>query len=225
MPRALACATACLLLASCVRAEGVRTSVDRPASFTDEEASLITAAGPDAPMTLVTNEGGEGDAILRGKSLPVHPADPLLGHLESRMRATLAGAQGVGIAAPQVGIGRRVILVQRKDMEPEQPVLLYLNPRITETSDARLLDWEGCLSIPAGFGKVYRAASIVVEHASAGGDVVSEYVSGYTARIFQHEIDHLDGVLFIDVKEPGELVPKDEYREMKAREKEQDAQG
>ncbi len=213
------------MLASCSRDGDLRTPASSPASFTDEEASRITKAGADEPMEIVMNDSETGDAFLREKSLPVNPSDPLLDLLESRMRATLREARGVGLAAPQVGVGRRVILVQRKDVEPEQPVVLYLDPRILEMSDGKLLDWEGCLSIPAGFGRVYRAASIVVEHVLPGGEAVGEYVSGYTARIFQHEIDHLDGVLFIDVKEPGDLMPKDEYREMKAAGKEQEGQG
>ncbi len=215
MPRALRCATAAFLLAACSRGEETRTPASSPASFTDEEAALVTRAGADEPMEIVTNDTEAGDAFLRAGSLPVNPSDPLLDLLEARMRATLLEARGVGIAAPQVGVGRRVILVQRKDMEPEQPVLLYLNPRIAEMSDGKLLDWEGCLSIPAGFGRVYRAATIVVEHVLPGGEAVEELVSGYTARIFQHEIDHLDGVLFIDVREPGDLMPEDEYRKMK----------
>jgi len=225
MRESLSATAVVVLLVSCTSGGAPRSPADSTASFTDGEASLITRAGPDEPMEIVANDSEAGDAFLRGNGLPVDPSDPLLALLEARMRATLLEAKGVGIAAPQVGIGRRVILVQRKDMEPEQPVLLYLNPRIVEMSDGKLIDWEGCLSIPAGFGRVYRAASIVVEHVSAEGEAVSEFVSGYTARIFQHEIDHLDGVLFIDVKEPGKLMPEDEYRQMKALEKEQEGQG
>jgi len=83
------------------------------------------------------------------------------------------------------------------------------------------LEWEGCLSIPAGHGKVSRPKAIHVEYDLENGGRDSEMVEGFTARIFQHEIDHLDGVLFIDHMDPGPLMPKEEYREMRRREKEQ----
>jgi peptide deformylase len=130
----------------------------------------------------------------------------------------------VGIAAPQVGVNRRVVLVKRLDREPDKPIEAYLNPEIAEFSEEKVVDWEGCLSIPAGFGKVRRAESITVTYETPGGERKTEKISGFTARIFQHEIDHLDGVLFIDRKEPGELMPEKEYREMRKKEKEQQGQ-
>jgi peptide deformylase len=98
-------------------------------------------------------------------------------------------------------------------------VRAYINPKIIEMSEETAIDWEGCLSIPAGFGKVARATSIVVTWTDEDGTETTETVENYTARIFQHEIDHLDGILFIDRKEPGELMPKDEYRKMREEEK------
>jgi len=178
----------------------------------------------DVRMDMVKNDSAAGDFFLRTRSLPVRPGDPVIAHLIARMLATLKDEGGVGIAAPQVGINRRVVLVKRLDREPEQPLEAYLNPEIEEVSGETVVDWEGCLSIPAGFGKVRRAESITVTYDTPAGKHQTEKVSGFTARIFQHEIDHLNGVLFIDRKEPGELMPEKEYREMRRKEKEKQVQ-
>jgi peptide deformylase len=189
--------------------------------FAPTERLLAMRAAAAQRMEMVKNDIEAGDVFLRSKSLPVRPGDPVVVHLIARMQATLKDEGGVGIAAPQVGVNRRVVLVQRLDREPEKPVRAYLNPEILEYSRETVVDWEGCLSIPAGFGKVRRAESVVVAYDAEGGERATERVSGFTARIFQHEIDHLNGILFIDRKEPGELVPEKEYREMRRREKEQ----
>lgn len=178
-------------------------------------------AAADQRMQMVKNDVAAGDVFLRARSLPVRPGDPVVGHLIARMRATLKDEGGVGIAAPQVGVSRRVVLVQRLDLQPENPVRAYVNPEILEYSEETVVDWEGCLSIPAGFGRVRRAESIMVAYDAENGARTTESVSGFTARIFQHEIDHLDGILFIDRKEPGELMPEKEYREMRRKQKEQ----
>jgi peptide deformylase len=189
-------------------------------AFAPTERLLAMRAAGDVRMDMVENDTAAGDVFLRTRSLLVRPGDPVVAHLISRMLATVKDEGGVGIAAPQVGVNRRVVLVKRLDREPEQPIEAYLNPEITESSEETVVDWEGCLSIPAGFGKVRRAESITVTYDTLAGERKTEKVSGFTARIFQHEIDHLDGVLFIDRKEPGELMPEKEYREMRRKEKE-----
>lgn len=187
--------------------------------FDRYERYLITSAAPSEVMTIVKNDTPAGDAFLREKALPVDPADPLLDHLASRMLETVKKAPGVGIAAPQVGISRRVAWVQRMD-KPDKPFEFYINPRITEFGSEKAVGWEGCLSVPAGFGQVERSTWVTVMHDTKEGKTVSERIEGFTAVIFQHELDHLDGVLFIDKKLPGELVPKDQYYEMRHKEKE-----
>ncbi len=182
------------------------------------ERLLVTRAPATKPLRLVTNDTPAGDVFLHTASLPVDPKDPDLGRLQSRMQATLDLEKGVGIAAPQVGVNRRFILVKRLDKKDE-PFHSYLNPSITRSAKATKVAWEGCLSIPAGFGQVRRAQSITLRHQSQDGHWLTEEVEGFTARIFQHEIDHLNGVLFIERKEPGELVPKDEYRRRKEEQK------
>ncbi len=213
-------ATALIVLILSLSACAARREMVTP-DFAATERLLAMRAAADQRMEVVKNDEAAGDVFLRSKSLPVRPGDPVVGHLIARMRATLKDEGGVGIAAPQVGVSRRAVLVQRLDQEPEKPVRVYLNPEILEYSEETLVDWEGCLSIPAGFGRVRRAESIVVAYDTGSGERVMETVSGFTARIFQHEIDHLDGILFIDRKEPGELLPEKEYRGMRRREKEQ----
>ena len=192
-----------------------------PAAFSDAQRDMILSGTPGEPMTVVFNDTPEGDAILRTPSEPVTPGDPVVEHLISRMLATVNKDKGVGIAAPQVGINRRVVLVQRLDILPEQPFVSYLNPQITDYSEDTAPGWEGCLSIPAGFGRVRRSTAVTVAWDGDDGLRHSERIEGFVAVIFQHEIDHVQGVLFIDRMEPGPLVPEDEYRELRRREKEE----
>jgi peptide deformylase len=203
----------------CAGARKPRAPGIDPLAPTPTEMLLIMEGAPGEPMRVILNSEAAGDRFLRTKSLPLRYNAPGAARLVSRMLATLEAKKGVGLAAPQVGISRRFILVQRLDMEPEKPFVAYRNPVITSMSAETLLDWEGCLSIPAGFGKVRRARSIVVEFDDEQGGRVTQEVEGFTARIFQHEIDHLDGILFIDRKEPGELMPEKEYRAMREKEK------
>ncbi|MBN2496128.1 MAG: peptide deformylase [Deltaproteobacteria bacterium] len=208
-----------VLLASLSAMACTPRAVTRPdLRLAPTERLLVMRAQDGQALDVVCNDNPAGDAFLHTRSLRIDPADPALSRLEQRMRVTLAREKGVGLAAPQVGINRRVILVQRLDRAGE-PVVLYLNPEILHASEELLLDWEGCLSIPAGFGQVRRAKAISLRFQGAGGAWQEERVEGFTARIFQHEIDHLDGVLFIERKEPGPLVPKEEYRRRKQRRK------
>ncbi|HNT28917.1 MAG TPA: peptide deformylase [bacterium] len=215
------------LLVSCATAAPApcpQPTVTAPAAVAHQpldryERRIITAGAPAEVMALVENDTPSDDAFLREKALTVDPAEPIIGHLAARMLETVKKAPGVGIAAPQVGISRRLIWVQRMDKE-EKPFEFYINPRIDEFSPEKEIGWEGCLSVPAGFGKCYRSTSITLSHDTTDNGRVSEKISGFTAVIFQHEIDHLDGVLFIDLKEQGDLMPKEAYYEMRRKEKE-----
>lgn len=214
-----ALAAALATLAGCA---GMRETVIPPAEhrLTPTERLLIDAHPADAPMEVVTNDTPAGDAFLRTKAAPIDVADPSLARLVARMRSSVEHEKGVGIAAPQVGVSRRVVIVQRLDLEPQKPFVVYLNPVITESAGEDVVEWEGCLSVPDGHAKVRRPLAITVGYDTAAGERESERVEGFTARIFLHEVDHLDGILFIDKREPGPLMPKDEYREMRRREKE-----
>ena len=211
------------LVAPACRTPGREAPASPAAALFGEELRRIETGAPAAPMRLVLNESREGDALLRRPSRPVTVGDPALATLIARLEATVRTQEGVGIAAPQVGVNRRVILVQRLDREPEKPFVAYLNPEIVNRSLATVVDWEGCLSVPAGCAKVERSRSIVVAHDGPDGARATEKVEGFTARIFQHEIDHLDGVLFVDRKQPGELMPKEQYREMRRKQREREA--
>ncbi len=195
-----------------------RASLRPDLALAPTERLLVSRAPATQPLKLVTNEDPAGDVFLHTASLSVDPEDPALKHLQARMQATVDLEKGVGIAAPQVGVNRRFILVKRLDKKDE-PFHSYSNPSITRISEATEIAWEGCLSIPAGFGQVRRAQNITLRHQNQDGHWLTEEIQGFTARIFQHEIDHLDGILFIERKEPGELVPKDEYRRRKEEQK------
>jgi len=108
------------------------------------------------------------------------------------MKETLHAAQGVGLAAPQVGVLRRIAIVEFGDKYYE-----LINPRILKSS-GEVIGEEGCLSVPGVRGKVKRPATITVTYADRAGKRHKEEITGILARVFCHEIDHLDGVLFVD---------------------------
>ncbi|MBT3268745.1 peptide deformylase [Candidatus Poribacteria bacterium] len=143
-----------------------------------------------------------GNPVLRHEAEPVTSRDlkslPVQ-QLIDDMIDTLYEYHGVGLAGPQVHECKRIILVDRSAGEdPDGGMLVLVNPVVTEASDATEEDWEGCLSIPDIRGRVPRASQIVVESKDRKGRDQTHSVSGFTARIMQHEIDHLDGVLFLD---------------------------
>lgn len=134
-----------------------------------------------------------------------------------RMLATVhdPAHPGVGIAAPQVGILKRVIAVQRFDMQDE-PFRIYVNPCIVEYCPDCEVAGEGCLSVPNLSGGVSRSKSIVIDYLDPVSKTqVQETVEGFTAVIFQHEIDHLDGILFTQKIEELPFEPDDVDAESK----------
>lgn len=170
-------------------------------SFSGFEQQLIFS-GDTAQMMRVFQITEHPDSlILRSKSIEVQPdsSKRLLGLLIRRMFLAMRDTAnpGVGIAAPQVGINRRVIWVKRYD-KPGQPFEVYLNPKIVSVSEKKVFGTEGCLSVPDVREKVWRAFSITLEYDTPDGRHHKETVSDYTARIFQHEIDHLNGIVFTD---------------------------
>lgn len=175
-----------------------------PEGFSKEELALIH--GADSLMRVLTIEDSLDLKVLRNQSEDLSASalsSPDYERLCSLMVATVThpSQDGVGIAGPQVGLNRRVVAVQRFDKEGE-PFEVYPNIRIVWASDSLALGSEGCLSVPDRRGDVLRSKEIVIEYSSAGdgNDIrpVRDTVSGFTAVIFQHEIDHLDGVLYID---------------------------
>ncbi len=157
----------------------------------------------DAEMMRVLQSDVEDDlAVLRMKAAEV--SDGMMKTVEfellcSRMLATVndPANTGVGIAAPQVGISRRLVAVQRFDKAGE-PFGFYVNPEIVRYGDETAPGWEGCLSVPDMRGVVERSQEIELRYRTACGRDTLETVRGFTAVIFQHEIDHLDGLLYFD---------------------------
>jgi peptide deformylase len=175
----------------------------------------IPRAEPSIGRTILSHSSKQGKEFLRPKAAPVLSFTPDLFALLASLRATVATENAVGIAASQVGVSQRVILVKRVDREPKTNFVAYINPEITERSAETVLEWEGCLSVPEGAGQVRRSHSIRIRALNERGEKVEETVEGFAARIFQHEIDHLDGTLFIDKKEPGELLSREEVRRLR----------
>jgi len=137
-----------------------------------------------------------GDPVLRAAAQPVDAVDDALRRLIDDMMETMYAEDGVGLAAPQVGVDRRVIVVDVR--EPEHPPLALVNPRILDASTETDRSEEGCLSIPGLRDIVERPARVVVEGLDRDGAAVRVDAAGLLARALQHEIDHLDGILFID---------------------------
>ncbi len=136
---------------------------------------------------------------LRRKARPVTRFDKELQTLIDDMVETMRAAPGVGLAAPQVDVSLRVIVVEYGDDENAPPRLYAMvNPEITRFSRETEIGIEGCLSIPGLLGDVERSTSITVKGQNRHGQPVKLKLRGWVARIFQHEIDHLNGVLFTD---------------------------
>lgn len=138
----------------------------------------------------------EPNPILRKVSVALTDAeirDTKTQGLIDELMVTMIDENGVGIAAPQVGICRRIIIV-----EAPSGVVAYINPEITSRSIRTVASVEGCLSVPGVSGVVKRHSSVKVKAKNRDGEEVEVKANGLLAIIFQHEIDHLDGILFID---------------------------
>lgn len=135
--------------------------------------------------------------ILRQCASDVLFFDELLKVIVDQMVDTMYSNGGVGIAAPQVGISRRIIIVDPSSGEDAKQMMVMINPKVISTSGTQE-SIEGCLSIPNTRGKVTRAESIEVEFQTISGESQRLTASGFLATIIQHEIDHLCGILFID---------------------------
>jgi len=138
-----------------------------------------------------------GDKTLRSKNDRVKDFGPELGPLFDRMEETMIVSKGVGLAAPQVGIARQIAVVNPEPDE-EKSLLKMVNPRIVWTSQETDTVEEGCLSVPGIRGEVVRHSKIEVVYQDEHGKEHALKAEGLLARIIQHEIDHLNGVLFID---------------------------
>ena len=159
-----------------------------------------------------------GNPVLRERAAEVEDVnDPHVQEFIDDLIATCADASGVGIAAPQVDVTKRIFIISSRpnarypnapDMEP----FAVINPEIISRSEETVKDWEGCLSIPGIRGLVPRHAWVDVRYISRGGRVEETRLTDFIARIFQHELDHLNGVLFLDrVLSTTDLITEKEY--------------
>ncbi len=136
------------------------------------------------------------DPFLERKSEPVPSVDNGIKRLIEDMFETMYASNGVGLAAPQIGVGKRVIVVDVSAVEKEHAPFALVNPEIVDRVGS-VEDSEGCLSVPGVEGIVARAEEIEVTAIAESGEPVRFRARNFLARALQHEIDHLDGVLFI----------------------------
>jgi len=137
------------------------------------------------------------DPFLARKAAPVTAVDDRVRTLIRDMFETMYAAEGVGLAAPQVGVGKRVIVVDVTPVDETIAPMALVNPEIVDRKGS-VLGEEGCLSVPGVQGEVPRAETVVVRGLDEQGNPVHLQAEGILSRALQHEIDHLDGVLFID---------------------------
>lgn len=138
------------------------------------------------------------DPVLRQKSEPVERVDEELNRLADDMLETMYDAPGIGLAAIQIGIPRRLLVIDVSGEEEERRPQVFINPEIVASSDERSTYEEGCLSIPDYYAEVERPARVTVRHLDRDGNEQTVEAEGLLATCLQHEIDHLNGVLFID---------------------------
>jgi peptide deformylase len=185
--------------------QGVLEEVERPAS---EEADVEVEREHDAPepaeLDPETRERRDaalrqvrklGDPVLRASALPVERFDATLEAEVERMGELMHDALGVGLAATQLGVLHRVLVYR---VDPEDPVTALVNPVLEWTSEEREVAEEGCLSLPGVHVEVERPAQVRVRAQDAEGRELEIEAEGLQARVIQHEVDHLDGVLILD---------------------------
>ncbi|MBD0354227.1 MAG: peptide deformylase, partial [Rubrobacteraceae bacterium] len=151
-----------------------------------------------------------GDPVLKTRAAPVETFDESLSRLAEEMLATMREREGVGLAANQVGRLKRILVAAVEDQE-----YVIVNPTIEETARSTEKDREGCLSIPGIQVEVERPTAVTVSGQDASGSPLHLEASGLLARVLQHEVDHLDGVLILD--RTDRQSRKDAMREMRER--------
>ena len=142
--------------------------------------------------------------VLRQKAAEVHNFDTSLSVLTNGMFDTMHEAKGIGLAAPQIGVSQRIIVIDIEDVAPDYPPMALVNPKITQASGESLGE-EGCLSLPRFRAMVRRAAEVSIQARTVSGESVDFEAEGLMARVLQHEVDHLDGILITD-----RLLPADQ---------------
>jgi len=143
----------------------------------------------------------EGDDILRKKSKKVEVIDDKIKELIQDMKETLHKYNGVGLAAVQVGILKQIVIIQEDE---EAPIYVLINPELVSTSGTQLVE-EGCLSFPNKFAKIERPEKVKVKALNENGEEIEIKAKGLLAQAISHELDHLNGEVFLDKIIPGTL--------------------
>ena len=133
------------------------------------------------------------EPVLREKAMPVKEITPEILNLIKDMAETMYADSGVGLAAPQVGVSKRIMVID----EEEDGLMVLINPMIIK-SEGEVVEEEGCLSVPGIYSQVKRSSKVTVKALNENGDPIEISKEDLIARALQHEIDHLDGILFID---------------------------
>lgn len=179
--------------------------------------TAANAHNPNPPGTVLTL----GHPVLRQVAQPVTSVrDAQVQRLIERLLTTVGSANGVGIAAPQLGRSIQVLVVAsrpnlRYPSAPTMAPTVLINPRMVAASDELDLGWEGCLSVPGVRGRVPRHRTVEVEYLDRQGQPQRQVWHGFVARIFQHEADHLAGRVFLDrVQSETDLLSEEAYQAM-----------
>lgn len=159
-----------------------------------------------------------GAPVLRLQAQVVtEPQSAEIQQIIETLQDTLATTQGVGIAAPQISISKRIIIIASRPTlrYPSAPLMeptVMINPTFQTLSDTRKKDWEGCLSVPGIRALVPRYTKILTNYTNQQGDSVEARLEGFVARVFQHEFDHLEGKVYLDrVEDNGDIFAESEY--------------
>lgn len=155
-----------------------------------------------------------GEAVLRETALPVRDVENLT-EVITDLTDTMRAEELAGMSAPQIGESLRLFVTEIRETKyrtgQSDPLRVYINPEITEFSRETALGWEGCGSIPGLFGKVERPVKISLKYLDQEGVSREMKADGLLARIIQHEVDHLNGILFTDTSDPSTFVSAEYY--------------
>lgn len=191
-----------ILFSNCSSLKTLQETSDVSDSFSKEDIQMIMSSDSLMPMRVYKITSESDSILLRKQSgyIKPDPNNPILKNFIKRLYRTVTDSMslGAGIAAPQVGILKNIVWVQRFDKE-NFPFEVCLNPMIVQYSEKKQTNREGCLSIPNRREILdNRAYAILIEYDTEYGDHKIEMVEGFTSVIFQHEIDHLNGILYLD---------------------------
>lgn len=172
-------------------------------------------------MTQILEIAQLGAPVIREKAAEVTDLqDPQLHALIDNLFATVAHENGMGIAAPQVSVSKRIIILSPKPnarypYAPTMEATAMINPEMTWGSSEMDKDWEGCLTVPGLRGLVPRHRAIRVRYQTRDGAILETEYGGFLARVFQHEVDHLDGLVFLDrIESTHDLVTDLEWQKI-----------